>query len=50
MLLLLIPVLLVIGLVSVLFSFWYRNNMGYNVGEKHMKEYWGLDEHKEYHE
>lgn len=50
MIFLIIPVLLLIGFVTVFYRLWYRNNMGFNVGEKHMREHWGIDEHKEYHE
>ena len=28
----------------------YKNNMGSNIGEKHLREQWGIEERKEYHE
>lgn len=49
-LLIFILVLGVIGLIASYTRIIYRGNMGVNVGEKHLRENWGIEEHKEYHE
>ncbi len=42
--------LLVIGMISAYYKLHYNNNVGVNVGEKHMREQWGIDDNQEYHE
>ena len=48
-------VLLVLALILLgCLSGYYRRrcsyNVGTNIGEKHMREKWGIEENKEYHE
>ena len=46
----LVGVLMIIGFISVYFGRIYQNNMGYNVGEKYMKDKFAAYEGKNYHE
>lgn len=36
--------------ISVIFRRKCENNAGRNIGEKHMKEQWGIEDNREYHE
>ena len=45
-----IAALMVIHMISVIYHRKCDDNMGYHIGKKHMRETWGIDERKEYHE
>lgn len=47
---LIVFVLMAIGGVASYYGRQYKNNMGSNIGEKHLREQWGIEERKEYHE
>lgn len=46
----LVGVLMLIGFISAYFGRMYQNNMGYNVGEKYLKDKFSAYEGKNYHE
>ena len=43
-------VLMAIYGISGIFRKRCENNAGKNIGEKHMKEQWGIEDNREYHE
>ena len=43
-------VLMVIGCISAYVERKCNNNEGANMGERYMKDKWGIDERNEYHE
>lgn len=45
-----IVALMVINAVAVRFGRRCQDNMGHNIGKKHMKETWGIEEKIEFHE
>lgn len=48
--LLIVTLLFIVAIISTVYKKTYEGNVGRNVGEKHMREEWGIDEKEQYHE